>query len=166
MAKKEVKEIKETKDLKVAKEARDSKEPKEAEMVEHQFLTREELEKFRRLLIEERDKMLTKAEQMVKAGNIELDKNEMSDEVDLASVTTEQNLTFKLMDRDRKLLNEIDHALSKIDTGEYGFCEGTGEMIPKRRLEVRPWCRHSVKYKEQLEKMKKSGRGVGDEEEF
>ena len=103
---------------------------------------------------------------MVKSGNIELDKNEMFDEVDLASMTTEQNLTFKLLDRDRKLLAEIEHALGKIDSGDYGYCEGTGEPIPKRRLEVRPWCRHSVKYKEQLERMKKSGRGVGDEDEF
>lgn len=131
----------------------------------HEFLSREELEKFRSLLLEEQGKILQKSEQMMKAGNIELDKNEMLDEVDLASITTEQNLTFKLLDRDRKLLAEINHALRKIDTGDYGFCEGTGEPIPKRRLEVRPWCRHSVKYKEQLERMKKSGRGVGDEDE-
>ncbi|SMF66839.1 TraR/DksA family transcriptional regulator [Pseudobacteriovorax antillogorgiicola] len=132
----------------------------------HEFLTREELEKFRALLKEEKEKILKKSENMVKSGNIELDKNEMFDEVDLASMTTEQNLTFKLLDRDRKLLGEIEHALGKIDTGDYGYCEGTGEPIPKRRLEVRPWCRHSVKYKEQLERMKKSGRGVGDEDEF
>ena len=132
----------------------------------HEFLSREELENFRSLLLIERDKLLEKSQQLVKAGNIELDKNEMLDEVDLASATTEQNLTFKLLDRDRKLLGEIEHALEKIKTGEYGFCEGTGEPIPKRRLEVRPWCRHSVKYKEQLERMKKTGRGVGDEDEI
>jgi DnaK suppressor protein len=132
----------------------------------HEFLTREELEHFRALLLEEREKLLQKSQQLVRGGNIELDKNEMLDEVDLASATTEQNLTFKLLDRDRKLLSEIEHALEKIRTGEYGFCEGTGEPIPKRRLEVRPWCRHSVKYKEQLERMKKTGRGVGDEDEL
>lgn len=132
----------------------------------HEFLTRDELERFRVMLLEERDKLLQKSQQLVKAGNIELDKNEMLDEVDLASATTEQNLTFKLLDRDRKLLGEIEHALDKIRNGEYGYCEGTGEPIPKRRLEVRPWCRHSVKYKEQLERMKKSGRGVGDEDEI
>ena len=132
----------------------------------HEFLTREELEHFRTLLNAEREKLLQKSAQLVKAGNIEFDKNEMLDEVDLASATTEQNLTFKLLDRDRKLLGEIEHALDKIRMGEYGYCEGTGEPIPKRRLEVRPWCRHSVKYKEQLERMKKTGRGVGDEDEI
>lgn len=131
---------------------------------EDQTFTSEELDHFRDLLLTEKNAILKKAEAMVKGGNIELDKNEMLDEIDLASMTTEQNLTFKLLDRDRKLLVAIERALGKIENGEYGYCEGTGEMIPKRRLEVRPWCRHSVKYKEQLEKMKKSGRGVADED--
>lgn len=129
-----------------------------------EYFTPEELEHFRSLLMKEKIHIMQKSEQRVKSGNIELDKNEMLDEVDLASVTTEQDLTFKLLDRDRKLLKAIERALGKIDAGDYGYCEGTGDLIPKRRLEVRPWCRHSVKYKEQLEKMKKSGRGVGDEE--
>lgn len=129
------------------------------------LFSREELDSFRRKLSEERQKILDKAKQMMESGNIHLDTNEMADEVDLAAVTIEQNLTFRLLDRDRKLLAEIEHALSKIDTGEFGYCEGTGEAIPKRRLELRPWCRHSVKYKERLEKMKKAGRGVVDEDD-
>lgn len=124
-----------------------------------------ELANFRKLLADERRKLLVKAQQAMASGNITLEKDEMYDEVDLASATVEQNLTFRLLDRDRKLLAEIDHAIAKMDTGDYGFCEGTGEPIPKRRLELRPWCRHSVKFKEQLERMKKSGRGVVDEDE-
>ena len=123
-----------------------------------------ELEHFREMLDSEKTKILAKAKQAMQSGNMQLDKEEMYDEVDLASVTIEQNLTFRLLDRDRKLLNELEHALNKIDSGDFGYCEGTGEPIPKRRLELRPWCRHSVKYKEQLERMKKSGRGVVDED--
>ena len=129
------------------------------------LFTEEELTTFRNLLNEEKRKILAKARAATASGNIALEKDEMYDEVDLASATVEQNLTLRLLDRDRKLLAEIDHAIDKIDTGDYGFCEGTGEAIPKRRLELRPWCRHSVKYKEQLERMKKSGRGVADEDE-
>ena len=133
--------------------------------VQSELFSDEELSKFMASLQEERDKLLDKARAAVDAGNIALDKDEMYDEVDLASATVDQNLTFRLLDRDRKLLGEIDHAISKIHSGDYGFCEGTGEPIPKRRLELRPWCKYSVKYKEQLEKMKKSGRGVVDEDE-
>lgn len=129
------------------------------------IFSEEELTTFRNMLNEEKRKILAKARLATASGNIALEKDEMYDEVDLASATVEQNLTLRLLDRDRKLLAEIDHAIDKIDTGDYGFCEGTGEIIPKRRLELRPWTRHSVKYKEQLERMKKSGRGVADEDE-
>ena len=74
----------------------------------HEFLSREELEKFRSLLLEEQDKILQKSEQMMKAGNIELDKNEMLDEVDLASITTEQNLTWLSKKGRRKWLKRIE----------------------------------------------------------
>ncbi len=129
-------------------------------------LTQRELDEFKRQLLQARQDILDKAKQAVVSGNIHLDKNEMMDEVDLASATVEQNLTFRLLDRDRKLLAEIDHALKKIDNGTYGVCEGTGELIPKQRLELRPWCRHSVRYKERVERMRVAGRGVSDEEEL
>ncbi len=124
-----------------------------------------ELERFRDMLKTEKNKILVKAKQAMASGNIAVDKEDMFDEVDLASATVEQNLLFRLLDRDRKLLQEIEHAIVKVETGDYGYCEGTGEPIPKKRLELRPWCRYSVKYKEQLERMKKSGRGVADEDE-
>lgn len=137
-----------------------------ARATDEQLFTSEELETFRDLLTDERNKILAKARRAMEEGNIQIDKNEMMDEVDQASAMVEQNLTFRLLDRDRKLLSEIDHAINKLDSGDYGYCEGTGEPIPKRRLELRPWCRHSVKYKEKLERMKKSGRGVVDEDEM
>ena len=95
-------------------------------------LTQQELDEFKQKLLEARKDIIDKAKQAVVSGNIHLDKNEMMDEVDLASATVEQNLTFRLLDRDRKLLAEIDYALKKIENGTYGICEGTGEQIPKR----------------------------------
>ncbi|NRA44135.1 MAG: TraR/DksA family transcriptional regulator [Oligoflexales bacterium] len=133
-------------------------------VAESELFSHEELEKFWQILSKEKKKIITNAKNAVKAGSIKLDTNEMMDEVDLASATIEQNLTFRLLDRERKLLAEVEHALNKIKSGDYGYCEGTGEPIPKRRLELAPWTRHSVKHKEQLEKMKKSGRGVVDED--
>ena len=146
-------------------ESKTAETTKKPEPVSHSLFSKADLEMFRGLLLAEKAKLLEKAEQIVNSGTINLDKDEMYDEVDMASATVEQNLTFKLLDRDRKLLNEIEHALSKIDTGDYGYCEGTGEAIPRRRLEVRPWTRHSVKFKEELERRKKSGRGVNDDDD-
>ena len=140
------------------------KQTDDSENAEHEVFSAQDMVFFKELLTTEKQKILDKAREILKSGNMELDRNEMSDEVDLASATIEQNLQFRLLDRDRKLLGEIEHAISKIETGDFGYCEGTGEIIPKRRLELRPWTRHSVKFKEQLEKMKKSGRGVADDE--
>ena len=133
---------------------------------ESDLFSKQELKAFYDLLIDEKNKVIAKAKATVESGSIHMDANELMDEVDLASATIEQNLTFRLLDRDRKLVAEIDRAIDKLKHGDYGYCEGTGEPIPKKRLELRPWTRHSVKYKEQLEKLKKSGRGIADEEEF
>ena len=122
------------------------------------IFTYEELQNFKSMLDKEKVKILANAKAALKGGSIKLDSNEMMDEVDLASATMEQNLTFRLLDRERKLLSQIERALDKMRNGEYGYCEGTGEPIPKRRLELAPWTRHSVKHKEYLEKMKRSGR--------
>ena len=56
----------------------------------------------------------------------------MSDDVDLASANAEQDLTFRLLDRDRIRLVEVERALEKIKIGEFGYCEGTGKPIPKK----------------------------------
>ena len=140
-------------------------EPEEKPPEAYDSFSATDLMEFKKLLNKHKQELLAKARSAIEAGNIEYDPNEMTDEVDMASATIEQNLQFRLLDRDRKLLGEIDHALNKIEAGDFGFCEGTGELIPKRRLELRPWTRHSVKYKEQIERMNKSGRGVGDEDE-
>lgn len=129
------------------------------------LFTKDELFKFREALEKERDKLFAKVKTAVKAGGIQLDANEMMDEVDLASATVEQDLTFRLLDRERRLLAEVEHALAKIRNGDFGYCEGTGEPISRRRLEVTPWTRYSVKHKEQLEKRRKAGRGLADEEQ-
>jgi len=143
----------------------DKKKYQDLDIEESELFTFEELLQFYKTLCTAKENLIAKAKQAMKSGSIKLDTNEMMDEVDLASATVEQNLTFRLLDRERKLLHEIEHALQKLKVGEYGYCEGTGEPIPKRRLELAPWTRHSVKHKEYLEKMKKSGRGLGDDED-
>ena len=80
------------------------------------------------------------------------------DEADQASEDAEVALETRLMDRDAKLLREVERALDKVKNGTYGLCEGTEEPIGYARLKLRPWTRHSVTYKEELEReAKRSG---------
>ncbi len=76
----------------------------------------------------------------------------MPDETDMAQRSTEQAYLIRFADKERKLLSEIEHAIEKMRTGEYGVCEGTEEAIGFKRLELRPWTRYSVGYKEQMER--------------
>lgn len=76
----------------------------------------------------------------------------MPDETDMAQRSTEQAYLIRFADKERKLLQEIDRALEKMRDGDYGVCEGTEEAIGYKRLELRPWTRYSVAYKEQIER--------------
>jgi len=82
----------------------------------------------------------------------------MAEEMDMAQRHAEQAYLMRFADKERKLLREIDHALAKFREGEYGICEGTGEPISYRRLELRPWTRYSVEFKEQIEREKRQHR--------
>lgn len=110
---------------------------------------------FKRILIKKKHEILLKTHKTLNSSNFTIDSNEMKDEFDVATVSIEQELDIKLLDRFRKLIREIDHALSKIENGDYGYCEGTGDKIPKRRLELTPWVRYGVEHKSALEKREK-----------
>ena len=65
---------------------------------------------------------------------------------DVGTDNYEQEFTLQLAGRERKLVDEIDHALSKIEDKTYGICEGTGQMIAEPRLEAEPWTRYSIEH--------------------
>lgn len=115
------------------------------------YLSKEELEEFRKLLLEEKNKILK-----ILAAEEELFMNqEEPDEIDLADIVINNSLLNKLSDLDLEKLRLIDRALEKIDLGTYGICEGTGNPIPKERLKAIPWTPYTVEYAESLNKKKK-----------
>lgn len=127
-------------------------------------ISSEDLDFFEKLLKKKQAEVVAEANQLIASDNIKIDINEMKDDADYANYTLGQNMTFKMLDRLRKLNREITHALKKIPTGDFGYCEGTGEPIPHKRLVLNPWVKYSVEYKSQLEKAKKKkGRGFQDE---
>lgn len=71
---------------------------------------------------------------------------------DAGSEAEVRDLTIRLLDKDRAQLFEIDAALERIRRGTYGICEISLDPIPKKRLEVRPFCRLTVKCQEEYEK--------------
>jgi len=80
------------------------------------------------------------------------------DIADRASVETEVALELRARDRQRKLISKIDEALDRINRGEYGYCEETGEPIGVKRLEARPVATLSVEAQERHERKERTQR--------
>jgi DnaK suppressor protein len=78
-----------------------------------------------------------------------------ADEGDQASQNADQAYLLRYADKQNKLLQQVRRALQKLQSGEYGICEGSGEPIGVSRLMLRPWTRYSVEYKEQMDREKR-----------
>jgi DnaK suppressor protein len=80
------------------------------------------------------------------------------DVTDRASSETDWSLELRTRDRQRKLIAKIDAALRRIDDGEYGYCEVTGEPISLARLEARPIATMTIEAQERHERNEKISR--------
>jgi DnaK suppressor protein len=81
-----------------------------------------------------------------------------ADMTDRASSETDWSIELRTRDRQRKLISKIDAALRRIEQGEYGYCEVTGEPIPLARLEARPTATMTVEAQERHEKNERVSR--------
>jgi DnaK suppressor protein len=77
------------------------------------------------------------------------------DPADRATIEEEHALELRTRDRERKLLKKIAQAIERIDSGDYGWCEETGEPIGVGRLLARPTATLSLEAQERREKVQK-----------
>lgn len=77
------------------------------------------------------------------------------DIADRASEETDRALELRTRDRQRKLVSKIDAALRRIDEGEYGYCDETGDPISLKRLDARPIATMSLEAQERHERREK-----------
>ena len=120
------------------------------------YMNEAQLEYFRRLLVEWKKSILSASAdtlQSLQDGPIrEPDLN------DRASSETDWGIELRTRDRQRKLIAKIDAALRRIDEGEYGFCEVSGEPIGLGRLVARPIATMTVEAQEAHERREKISR--------
>ena len=112
------------------------------------------LGRFRKLLTEEKQRILNNSKNALK-NELALSPDDLPDETDLAASEINQNLVFKLRDRERQLLAKIDEALSRIEDGTFGSCADCEEPIEPRRLEARPVSTLCIACKEKEEHREK-----------
>ena len=73
------------------------------------------------------------------------------DPADRATIEEEHALELRTRDRERKLLKKVEQALARIESGDYGWCEETGEPIGISRLIARPTANLSLEAQERRE---------------
>ena len=73
------------------------------------------------------------------------------DPADRATIEEEHALELRTRDRERKLLKKIEQSIIRIDAGDYGFCDETGEAIGVGRLLARPTATLSLEAQQRRE---------------
>ena len=116
------------------------------------YMNAHHLEFFKDRLLQMQQELLSNAN----ATTSHLQEQEATpDPADRATLEEEYALELRTRDRERKLLLKIQSTLKKIDAGDYGYCEDTGEPIGLKRLLARPTASLSVEAQERRERMKK-----------
>lgn len=143
-------------DLDVLEKAKRSLDPDYVPGDAEPYMNARQLEYFRALLLEWKRSIREAADvtlQSLQDGPIrEPDLN------DRASSETDWGIELRTRDRQRKLISKIDAALRRIDAGEYGYCEVTGDPIGLRRLIARPVATMTVEAQEAHERREKVSR--------
>lgn len=124
-------------------------------MAKKNFFTKKELSDFKEVLEEKRAEVLKTMKAFEENERARGDYQPPADLSDAATAEIESTFQFRMHDKNRKLLNEVENALQKFEQGTYGICEGTGDYISKERLKVRPWTKYSIEYKEYLDEQKR-----------
>ncbi len=117
------------------------------------FMNKKQTAYFRSKLLDWKDEILRESRETLdhlQEGGIQ-----EPDIADRASTETDWSLELRTRDRQRKLVSKIESAIRRIETGDYGFCEVTGEPISLKRLEARPIATMTLEAQEAHERMER-----------
>ncbi len=117
------------------------------------FMNERQMEYFRRKLLNWKAELLDESRDTIEG--LQENTRNIPDVADRASEETDRALELRTRDRQRKLVSKIDAAIRRIDEGEYGYCDVTGEPISLKRLDARPIATMSLEAQERHERREK-----------
>jgi DnaK suppressor protein len=118
-------------------------------MPEAEYMNEKQLEFFRIKLQALKDDLLSNAGETTE--HLREDTSIVPDPADRATIEEEHALELRTRDRERKLLKKISQSLGRLESGEYGFCDETGEPIGLGRLIARPTATLSLEAQQRRE---------------
>jgi DnaK suppressor protein len=117
------------------------------------FMNERQLEYFRRKLLVWKQELQGQSAETI--DNLQDSGRNVPDVADRASEETDRALELRTRDRQRKLVSKIDAAVRRIDEGDFGYCESTGEPISLKRLDARPIATMTLEAQEKHERREK-----------
>jgi DnaK suppressor protein len=135
------------------KSGRDLTEAELLAMPESEYMNEKQLEFFRNRLQEQKDALLSNAGETTE--HLREDTSIVPDPADRATIEEEHALELRTRDRERKLLKKISQSLGRIEAGDYGYCDETGEPIGLGRLLARPTATLSLEAQQRREMKQK-----------
>lgn len=112
---------------------------------------------FKAMLTERLEELLGRAGSTV--SELLADGEGMPDPLDRAGFERDRAALLRIRDRESKLIGKIRTALTDIEAGDYGICEGCGEEIPVARMMARPVTRYCIGCKRRLEERERMAGG-------
>ncbi|WP_404932810.1 RNA polymerase-binding protein DksA [Piscinibacter sp. HJYY11] len=132
-----------------SKSGRELTEAEVLAMPDSEYMNDKQLEFFRVKLQTLKDDLLSNAGETTE--HLREDTTIVPDPADRATIEEEHALELRTRDRERKLLKKISQSLARIDAGDYGFCDETGEPIGLGRLIARPTATLSLEAQQRRE---------------
>ena len=118
-------------------------------MPDSEYMNEKQLEFFRTRLTKQKDDLLSNAGETTE--HLREDTSIVPDPVDRATIEEEHALELRTRDRERKLLKKITQSLARLESGDYGYCDETGEPIGLARLLARPTATLSLEAQQRRE---------------
>ena len=118
-------------------------------MPDDEYMNDKQLAFFRLKLVQLKNDILLNAD--VTTDNLRKDTVVVPDPADRATIEEEHALELRTRDRERKLLKKIEQSIARIDAGDYGYCDETGEPIGVPRLLARPTATLSLEAQQRRE---------------
>ena len=118
-------------------------------MPDSEYMNEKQLDFFRAQLQKQKDDLLSNAGETTE--HLREDTVIVPDPADRATIEEEHALELRTRDRERKLLKKIAQSLARLDSGDYGYCDETGEPIGLQRLLARPTATLSLEAQQRRE---------------
>ena len=117
-------------------------------------LTKADIQKFQKLLLNERDHLIASINNIEETSRTESGRDNGADLASFAETGTDSfniETALNIASSESQRLRDVIDALDRIERGTYGICEGSGRLIPMKRLEAFPSARYCIEYQQEIE---------------